>query len=40
MNIRDKQTGPSIAHFYSEKYRIVLGVMDEEDQFLERDVLS
>lgn len=40
MNIRDRQSGPSVAHFYSEKFRIVLGVMEEEDQFLESDVIK
>lgn len=39
MNIRDHQSGPSVAHIYSEKFRIALGVMAEEDQFLERDFL-
>ena len=40
MNIRDHQTGPSIAHFYSEKFKIVLGVVEEEDQFLEKDFIK
>lgn len=40
MNIRDRQDGPSVAHFYSEKFRIVLGVIEEEDQFLESDVIK
>ena len=42
MNIRDDQTGPSVAHLYlcNEKIKIVLGVIEEDDHFLEADVIK
>jgi hypothetical protein len=42
MNIRNHQTGPSVAHLYlcNDKVKIVLGVMEEEDQYLEADAIK
>ncbi len=40
MNISDNETVPAVAHFYSEKFRIVLGVFEEEEHFLKFDTIK
>jgi hypothetical protein len=40
MALRDSQTGPQVTHIYSEKFRIALGALEEEDQFLLSDVIK
>jgi hypothetical protein len=40
MNIRDEESGPAVAHIYSEKFRIALGVIEEEDQYLVADAIK
>jgi hypothetical protein len=39
LSLSGSEHGSYLAHFYSEKFGIVLGVMKEEDQFLELDEL-